>query len=153
MRKTKGTVDESRYGFARRVFSITIGVFLMGGLAGCGRGSLTLNSKEANIPACTDQGAVHVEDIGKHKRYDCDFAGVTILFPDGVQQTEPAIGSLSVYQEHTHAGDGPSYKLANLGVYGVVASRAAPNGGRTDWWGTPDSLAKTWSAYGKKGTY
>jgi hypothetical protein len=153
MRSTKTDAGKPKNGLPKRVWCVTVGALLIAGLAGCGGPSLSLNSKETNIPACTDQSAVHVADIGKHKRYDCDFVGVTIVFPDGVQQKEPAIGSLNVYQEHTQAGDGPSYELANLGVYGVVASRVAPNGGRTDWWGTPEGLAKTWKAYGKNGTY
>jgi hypothetical protein len=117
---------------------------------GCSSQGVSLSPKDVNIPACTNQAPVSVINIGKHKRYTCDFAGIDIVFPDGTHRHAPAIGAAEGFDNpHTAGQKLPSYDLSNLGVYGIVADEVSADGKHTTWWGTPAGLAKTWAAFGK----
>ena len=150
-RLTSATWQRSR----RRHIAATIGLLtvLSIALAGCSGQGVTLSPKDTNISACTDRAPVAVADIGRHKRYDCDYSSVEFVFPDGFRQKAPGIGEEEGSQAPHKAGHPvPSYRLANLGVYGVVASEVSANGKHTQWWGTPEGLAKSWAAFGKTRT-
>jgi hypothetical protein len=109
--------------------------------------------RDVNIPACTDHSPVAVSNIGQHKRYRCDYVGIEFIFPDGYRDHAPGIGDEEGSQAPHKAGHPvASYRLANLGVYGIVASEVSADGKHTNWWGTSEGLAKSWAAFGKNRT-
>jgi hypothetical protein len=94
-----------------------------------------------------------VTGIGAHKRYAGDFTGIKFVFPDGYRGGVPEIGGEVASQEPHAAGNAvPTHRLANLGVYGVVANEVSADGKHTNWWGTPAGLAKSWATFGKNRT-
>lgn len=115
-------------------------------LSGCAKDPLALSHKEITIPACADRSAVNLDTVGKRSKFNCDFSGIEFVFPDGERRKAPDIGTSTLWQgPSTGSKEGPSYELANLGIWGIVGGSQPHAGGKVTWWGTKTGLAKEWT--------
>jgi len=75
-----------------------------------------------------------------------------MVFPDGMRVAAPDMGGRTSYGErYSSTSVSDTYSLANLGVYGIVASRTTPDHKHTDWWGTKEGIKKIQNAFGPNG--
>jgi hypothetical protein len=92
-------------------------------LSGCfPRNTRAYSPEEVDIGPCEVLGDITSEDISEGSRASCDLATARFVFPDGVASYVPGI--LNSRAIETPESPKYTYFTDNLGIYGVVASRA-----------------------------
>lgn len=87
---------------------------------------------------------IPVAALNKQKRAACSLYGARVEFPDGGSLRVPKV-TLSRGHGVASNTDKRDYYVANLGVYGIVASEKVNNQNRR-WWGSPEGIQKVQAA-------
>ncbi len=116
-------------------------------LTGCSRGIL-LHPNESRIPACDNVPAhIPVAALNKQKRVTCSLHGARVDFPDGHSLRVPKLTLAGGYTVESKT-ERREYYVANLGIYGIVASEKV-NHQNWRWWGSPEGVQKVQAGCGR----
>jgi hypothetical protein len=131
-------VKRTRHQYQAALLALTTSFLVV--LTGCSTSGRSFTPEEVDLDACAVLGEVAAADISEGERAPCDLAGASFVYPDGMVTPVPGILVSGSQESSDH--DGYTYFIENLGIYGVVASRAeqgTPKGPR-EFWGRPDAI-------------